>query len=127
MEEQNNETVNDQQPEQLTGLVNNQAQTVNDIVSEAVNQPTTEEKERERLRQILQDTRIRSDTDVPKEEYALEVDGKANVSLFTMGGMYMDLKEILGREVDLVEEDTLLPFAVDSANSDKKLIYERTS
>ena len=33
MEEQNNETVNVQQPEQLTGPVNNQAQTVNDIVS----------------------------------------------------------------------------------------------
>ena len=25
-------------------------------------------------------------------------------TLFTMGGMYMDLKELLGREVDLVEE-----------------------
>ena len=48
-------------------------------------------------------------------------------TLFTMGGMYMDLKELLGREVDLVEEGCLLPFAVESANRDKQLIYERTN
>lgn len=53
------ETENDQQPEKLTGLVNNQAQTVNDIVGVAVNQPTAEEQERERLRKILGETRIR--------------------------------------------------------------------
>ena len=28
-------------------------------------------------------------------------------TLFTMGGMYMDLKELLGREVDLIEEGSL--------------------
>ena len=48
-------------------------------------------------------------------------------TLFTMGGMYMDLKELLGREVDLVEEGCLLPFGVESANRDKQLIYERTN
>lgn len=48
-------------------------------------------------------------------------------TLFTMGGMYMDLKELLGREVDLVEEGCLLSFAVESANRDKQLIYERTN
>lgn len=57
------------------GQVNNQAQTVNDIVGEAVNQPTADEQERERLRKILGDTRIRTDTVVPDLEYALEVDG----------------------------------------------------
>lgn len=81
MEENNNETVNVQQPEQLTGQVSSQAMTVSDIVSEAVNQPTAEEQECERLRQILHATRIRSDTDVPKEEYALEVDGKGVFAL----------------------------------------------
>jgi predicted nucleotidyltransferase len=40
-------------------------------------------------------------------------------------GMYADLKEILGREVDLVAEGCLMPFAEESANRDKKLIYER--
>lgn len=48
-------------------------------------------------------------------------------TLFTMGGMYMDLKELLGREVDLVEEGALRPYAAASANRDKKLIYERKS
>lgn len=48
-------------------------------------------------------------------------------TLFTMGGMYMDLKELLGREVDLVEEGTLRPYASATANRDKQLIYERTN
>ena len=48
-------------------------------------------------------------------------------TLFTMGGMYMDLKELLGREIDLVEEGSLRPYAAESANRDKKLIYERKS
>ena len=46
-------------------------------------------------------------------------------TLLTMGGMYMDLKELLGREVDLVEEGSLRPYAAESANRDKILIYER--
>ncbi len=48
-------------------------------------------------------------------------------SLFTLGGMYMDLKEKLGREVDLVPEGTLLPFASKTAEQEKELIYERNS
>jgi len=48
-------------------------------------------------------------------------------TLFTLGGMYMDLKELLGREIDLVEEGSLRPYAAKSANRDKKLIYERKS
>ena len=46
-------------------------------------------------------------------------------TLFTMGGMYMDLKELLGREVDLVVDGSLRPYAAETANRDKKLIYER--
>ncbi len=71
-----NENVNVQQSETLSGQVNNQAQKVLDIVGEAVNQPTAEEQRHEDLLKILEETRIRSDTDVPPEEYALEVDGK---------------------------------------------------
>lgn len=41
--------------------------------------------------------------------------------------MIVDLEELLGRRVDIVEEGTLLPFAVESANRDKKLIYERAN
>ena len=68
------ETENVQQPEKLAGQVNNQAQTVKDIVGEAVKQPTEEEQKRERLRKILSDTRICTSTEVPDLEYALEVD-----------------------------------------------------
>ena len=48
-------------------------------------------------------------------------------TLFTHGGMMMDLQELLGREVDLVVEGTLRPYAAETANRDKKLIYERKS
>ena len=48
-------------------------------------------------------------------------------SLLTLGGMYMDLKELLGCEVDLVPEGSLLPFAQESADRDKILIYERAA
>lgn len=40
-------------------------------------------------------------------------------------GMWSDLEELLGRKVDLVSEGTLLPFAKESADRDKILIYER--
>lgn len=46
-------------------------------------------------------------------------------TLFTMGGMYMDLKRLLGREVDLVEEGTLRPYANGTVEREKILIYER--
>ena len=40
-------------------------------------------------------------------------------------GMWNDLGELLGRNVDLVSESTLLPFAQETAERDKNLIYER--
>ena len=42
-------------------------------------------------------------------------------------GMWSDLEELLGRKVDLVSEGTLLPFAKESAERDKFLVYERTN
>ena len=42
-------------------------------------------------------------------------------------GMYEDLRDMLGCNVDLVSDRTLAPFARESANRDKKLIYERTA
>ena len=47
------------------------------------------------------------------------------VSLFTMGGILMDLSELLGRRVDLVENKGLKEFARESVDRDKILIYER--
>lgn len=40
-------------------------------------------------------------------------------------GMYEDLKQMLGRDVDLVSDRTLAPFARESVDRDKILIYER--
>ncbi|MBP3789143.1 MAG: AAA family ATPase [Prevotella sp.] len=82
MEKDFSEIKNVQQTDKLSGRVNGQAQTtVKDIVGEAVNQPSAEEQEKEQLRQILQETRIRSDTEVPPEEYALQVDDKGIFAL----------------------------------------------
>jgi len=39
--------------------------------------------------------------------------------------MKVDLEDLLHCEVDLVEDGTLRPWAVDSVNKDRKLIYER--
>ena len=52
-------------------------------------------------------------------------DKTQHFSLFTMGGMYEDLKELLGREVDLITDGGLLPFARESVDRDKILIYEK--
>ena len=58
----------------------------------------------------------REDSDV---DLMVEPDMSTNFSLLTLGGMYMDLKELLGREIDLVPEGSLLPFAEETANNDK--------
>ena len=42
-------------------------------------------------------------------------------------GMYEDLKELLGRNVDLVVDRTLASFARESVNRDRILIYERAA
>ena len=47
------------------------------------------------------------------------------VTLLTYARMWRELEERLGRNVDLVEEGTLKPYAIESANRDKRLIYER--
>lgn len=47
------------------------------------------------------------------------------VTLLQMGGMLMDLSDLLGRKVDLVEKAGLKEFARQSVERDKILIYER--
>lgn len=51
-------------------------------------------------------------------------DAKMGLAYF---GMICDLEELLKRPVDLVVEGDLLPFAQESANRDKILIYERAA
>ena len=55
----------------------------------------------------------------------VEYDENARISLLTISHMMGELEKSTGRRVDLIENGCLLPFAVDSANRDKKLIYER--
>lgn len=50
---------------------------------------------------------------------------KGTVSLFKMGGMLMDLQDLLGIKVDLVDNQGLMSFARESVERDKILIYER--
>jgi hypothetical protein len=57
----------------------------------------------------------------------VEFDHSSPIGLFTYAQIWRELQERLGREVDLVEEGTLKPFAVKSANRDKKLVYERAN
>jgi len=47
------------------------------------------------------------------------------VSLMKMAGIMLGLEDLLHRKVDMVENGRLLPFAQESANRDKFLIYER--
>lgn len=52
-------------------------------------------------------------------------DKDAKISLFKYANIICQLEALLKQKVDLVEEGTLLPFAQQTANQDKILIYER--
>ena len=62
------------------------------------------------------------DSDV---DILVEYDENARISLLTISHMMGELEKSTGRHIDLIEEGRLLPFAVQSANRDKRLIYER--
>lgn len=67
----------------------------------------------------------RADSDV---DIIVEYDRtNTRIGLFTIVRIKQELEQIAGRSIDLVEEGTLLPFAVESANRDKILIYERSN
>ncbi|MCR5643345.1 MAG: nucleotidyltransferase domain-containing protein [Prevotella sp.] len=64
------------------------------------------------------------DSDV---DILVEYDKDAHISLLTISHMMGELEKSTGRRVDLIEEGCLMPFAIDSVNRDKHLIYERMS
>ena len=66
----------------------------------------------------------RPDSDV---DILVRYDENARISLMTITHMMNELKKTINRRVDIVEEDCLLPFAKESVNRDKYLIYERTT
>jgi predicted nucleotidyltransferase len=55
----------------------------------------------------------------------VDYDKAAKLSLLDAVRFKLDLEKIIGREVDLIENGSLKPFAVPSAEHDKYLIYER--
>ena len=55
----------------------------------------------------------------------VDLDKSIPIGLLQYVSMKLDLQDLLHREVDLVEREELLPFAQESANRDKLLIYER--
>jgi len=55
----------------------------------------------------------------------VDYDSHSNLSLLTIVRYQLDLEKLIGREVDLIENGHLKPFAVPSAEKDKYLIYER--
>ena len=66
----------------------------------------------------------REDSDV---DIMVALDKNSHVGLLKFSCMRCDLEDILHRNVDLVVDGALMPFAVESANRDRILIYERAS
>lgn len=66
--------------------------------------------------------RPNSDVDI-----IVEITPGAKFSLLDHSGMICDLEDLLCRSVDVVKNGTLLPFAVESAERDKILVYERAA
>ena len=64
----------------------------------------------------------REDSDI---DIMVSLDPQGHVGLFKLSGMRLDLMDLLHRDVDLVTDKGLLPFARESAEHDKKLMYER--
>ena len=134
------EQENVQQQGVLPGRVNGQALSVDSIVGEAVNQPTAEERELERLRKILQETRVRTDTEVPPAEYVLELDGKGffarrdihAVKAKPKAGKTTTLKVLVAalllgvmfRLKSLVEKPRIVFFDTEQNRHDTKLILD---
>ena len=63
-----------------------------------------------------------TDSDI---DILVEYDEDARISLLTISHMMGELERSTVRRIDLIEEGCLLTFAVESANRDKRLIYER--
>ena len=66
----------------------------------------------------------RSDSDI---DIIVAITPDSKFSILDHSGMICDLEDLLHRPVDLVKDGTLLPFAAESANRDKILIYERAA
>jgi len=52
-------------------------------------------------------------------------DKEAHITLFDYAGIMLDLEKLFRKKVDLVSEGCLRPWAQESAEQDKILVYER--
>lgn len=66
----------------------------------------------------------RPDSDI---DLLVRFDEKARISLFKYASIILTLEAAMGKDVDLVQEGSLLPFAAKTADEDKILIYERAN
>ena len=64
----------------------------------------------------------RSDVDI-----LVQYDRNQPIGLLRISKMHLALEHLLGKEVDLVDEEAIFPWVEESANQDKRLIYERTN
>ena len=64
----------------------------------------------------------RPDSDI---DILVDLDASVPMGLLQYAGMINNLEELLGRKVDLVANGSVKPFALDSINRDKVLVYER--
>lgn len=51
----------------------------------------------------------------------------ARISLMTYTGIICDLEDLLQRPIDLIQDGTLTPYAAETADKDKILVYERSN
>lgn len=66
----------------------------------------------------------RPDSDI---DIIIAITPNSKFSILDHSGMICDLEDLLQRPVDLVKDGNLLPFAAESANRDRILIYERAA
>lgn len=66
----------------------------------------------------------RPDSDI---DILISITPGAKFSLLDHSSMICELEDLLNIKVDVMKEGTLLPFAVESANRDKILVYERAA
>jgi len=65
-----------------------------------------------------------ADSDV---DIIVQYDRNQPIGLFKISKMHLALEQLLGKEVDLVDEETMFPWIEESASRDKKLIYARAN
>ena len=66
----------------------------------------------------------RPDSDI---DLLVDINNSDSISLLDYTGFMLDIQDITGKQIDYVENGTLLPFANKNANQDKYIIYERAS